>query len=60
VVEVSRNFRGNQIVHVKGSEEKTRSEPHLQSPVQTDVGSAALTAASSDCPCRGQARTMAD
>ena len=37
VEQVSRNFRGNQVVHVKGSDGKARSEPHLQSPVQADV-----------------------
>ena len=37
IEQVSRNFRGNQVVHVKGSDDQTRSKPHLQSSVQADV-----------------------
>ena len=37
VEQVSRNLRGNQVVHVKGSDEKLEVSRTLQSPVQADV-----------------------
>ena len=42
VEQVGRNFRGNQIVHLKGSDEKLEVSPHRQSSVQADVGSPAF------------------
>ena len=38
VEQVSRNLRGHQVVHLKGTERAARGQPHLQSPVQADVG----------------------
>ena len=39
IAEVSRNFRGKQVVHCEGPRRQARGEPHVQPSVQADVES---------------------